>query len=67
MLAWVGDSAALHVDMHANPDQARQLCTSKARRLLPGRIWGTRIAPGPNLVLLRLMLWAWTWSWRGQL
>ena len=57
MLAWVGDSAALHVDMDANLDQARHLCTSKARRLLPGRILGTSTAPAPNSVLLRSMHW----------
>ena len=56
VLAWVGDSAALHVDMHANLDQARQQCTSKARRLLPGRIMGSSTAPAPNFVLLRSML-----------
>jgi len=27
VLAWVGDSAALHVDMHANPDQAITFAT----------------------------------------
>jgi hypothetical protein len=48
VLAWVGDSAALHVDMHANLDQACQPCTSKARSLLPRRVFGGQDSPGPE-------------------